>query len=70
MILVTTPDQSRRARFVFRKVYRDTGIILFSSPVPGTGFSPESIMQNKGAKEQLVLEVTKLIYYWIKYAFI
>lgn len=55
---------------MFRKVYRDTGIILFSSPVPGTGFSPESIMQNKGAKEQLVLEVTKLIYYWIKYAFI
>lgn len=70
MILVTTPDQSRRARFIFKKIYRKTDIMIFSSPASGTHFSPECIMNNKEAKEQLVLEVSKLIYYWIKYLFV
>lgn len=69
IILVTTPDQSRRARFIFRKVYKKSNVLIFISPVTGTPFSPEIILKSKEAKERLILETVKLVHYYVKYLF-
>lgn len=62
-ILVTSPDQSKRARQVFDKVFRNSGIKIFSSSNKDSEFKPEKIMSSKNAKEQLITEWVKLIYH-------
>jgi uncharacterized SAM-binding protein YcdF (DUF218 family) len=62
-ILVTTPDQSKRARQIFDKVFSNSGIRILSSSNKDSEFEPGKIMNSKNAKEQLIIEWVKLLYY-------
>lgn len=66
ILLVSSPVQSRRAKFMFEKVFPDVEIISVFSP--DSVYDPDKIFEDKGIREQLTNEITKLAYYYIKYA--
>ncbi|MDN5307196.1 MAG: hypothetical protein PWP16_559 [Eubacteriaceae bacterium] len=67
MILVSSPVQSRRARFMFKKVFPDLTVI--SSFSPDSLYNPDLIFEDKSIRQQMSTEVTKSLYYYMKYAF-
>jgi uncharacterized SAM-binding protein YcdF (DUF218 family) len=62
-ILVTSPDESKRVRLAFDKVFGNSGIRILSSSNKDSEFKPGKIMNSKNAKEQLIIEWVKLLYY-------
>lgn len=62
-ILVTSPDQSKRARQVFEKVFSNSGVRILNSSNKDSEFEPGKIMNSENAIEQLIIEWTKTIYY-------
>ena len=66
-ILVTSPDQSKRARQAFDKVFKNSGVKIYSSSNKDSEFKPGEIMRSKGAKEQLIIEWVKMVEYAFKY---
>lgn len=66
-ILVTAPDQSKRARMVFDRIYSGTGIKIYSAIIENSTFKTDSIMDNKGNKTLLATEYIKSLYYFIRY---
>lgn len=69
MVLVTAPDQSKRARFIFDKVFRGSGIAVSSSISDTSFYYPETVMDNKTMKHMVALEWIKYVYYAVKYLF-
>ncbi|WKY43047.1 ElyC/SanA/YdcF family protein [Eubacteriaceae bacterium ES2] len=67
MILVSSPVQSRRARFMFQKVFPDQTII--STYSPDSIYDPDLVFDDKAIRQQMSTEVTKSLYYYMKYAF-
>jgi uncharacterized SAM-binding protein YcdF (DUF218 family) len=70
IILVSSPDQSKRLRRIFDKVLKKENIVIFSTYSPDSVFNPDHILENKEATEQLIVEWIKSIYYFFKYFFI
>lgn len=67
ILLVSSPVQSRRARFMFKKVFPDVEIIGTFSP--NSMYDPDKVFLDKPIREQLNNEAIKFFYYHIKYAF-
>lgn len=61
-ILVTSPDQSKRVRLAFDKVFGNSGIRILSSSNKDSEFKPGRIMNSKNAKQQLIIEWMKLLF--------
>lgn len=59
-IVVTSTFHTRRTRYIFRKVFRGSGIDVRVSPVEGDWFSPEAWWTRDQDTEQVVLEYIKL----------
>lgn len=69
ILLVTSPDQSGRAKLMFRRVFKDAIQLRCTWP-ENTLFTLENIKNDKNgkeAKEQFVLELVKYLNYWWKY---
>jgi uncharacterized SAM-binding protein YcdF (DUF218 family) len=60
-ILVTSPDESKRVRLAFDKVFGNSGIRILSSSNKDSEFKPGKIMNSKNAKQQLIIEWMKLL---------
>jgi uncharacterized SAM-binding protein YcdF (DUF218 family) len=67
-IVVTSNWHTRRSRFIFNKVYRDTGITLTFAGAKDKRFDSFDTWWQDPEKQQVVLtEWAKLIVYWLKY---
>lgn len=67
IIVVCTPQQSRRARFIFERVYKDMDIHITYSDE--SSYDPASIFGDKAMRESFSNEAVKLMYYIAKYSF-
>lgn len=59
-IVVTSTFHTRRTRYIFRKVFRGSGIDVRVYPVQGDWFNPEAWWTRDQDTEQVVLEYIKL----------
>lgn len=66
-IVVTSPYHTRRARMVFRKVYKDSGILLCYSPVEKSWFRVEKWWTRERELITVINESIKLVFYWLRY---
>ncbi len=64
-IVVTSNYHTRRSRYAFRKVFRDSNVRILISPCPGGSFSPGEWWKSRGLVKSVFLEYTKLIYYFL-----
>jgi uncharacterized SAM-binding protein YcdF (DUF218 family) len=64
-IIVTSNYHTRRSRYAFRKVFRDSNIRVLISPCPGGSFSPDEWWKSRELSKSVFLEYTKLVYYFL-----
>lgn len=64
VVLVTSSWHSRRARWVFRRVYGPWGIQVLSSPSAEWRFALERWWQYPDGGETVVVEYVRLLWYW------
>ncbi|WKY46420.1 YdcF family protein [Eubacteriaceae bacterium ES3] len=67
MILVSSPVQSRRARFMFKKIFPEVNVMGTFSP--DSIYEPDLVFEEKEIRQQMSAEATKSVYYYMKYAF-
>jgi uncharacterized SAM-binding protein YcdF (DUF218 family) len=65
-IVVSSSYHMRRAKLVFERVYKDTGISLTYCPVP-PNLSNDIEESPASFRRFIVVEYVKLIYYWFRY---
>jgi uncharacterized SAM-binding protein YcdF (DUF218 family) len=65
IIIVTSKEQSKRAKWVFAKVLAEDDVTMISQVCETDYFFPDTILESKSAKHALVLEYSKIIYYFI-----
>lgn len=66
-IIVTSPYHTRRTKLVFGRVFKNTGIELFYSAAPGSGFNVDGRCSGEHDRRLVRREYLKLVYYWIRY---
>jgi len=66
-IIVTSPYHTRRTKLVFDRLFRNTGIKLFYSTAPGSGFNENGLCCSPAERQVVRREYIKLIYYWFRY---
>jgi uncharacterized SAM-binding protein YcdF (DUF218 family) len=64
-IVVTSNYHTRRSKFAFNKVFRNTNVRILISPCPGGSFSPGEWWKSRELTKTVFLEYTKLIYYFL-----
>lgn len=64
IIVVTSNYHTRRARDIFRSLYRREGTQVFLSAAPDSDFNPQSWWQERQGLKLLWLEWQKLVYTW------
>jgi uncharacterized SAM-binding protein YcdF (DUF218 family) len=62
-IVVTSNYHTRRSKFAFKKVFRDSNVRILISPCPGGSFAPGEWWKSRNLTKTVFLEYTKLIYY-------
>lgn len=67
VLVVCVPQQSRRAKFIFERVYEDIPIHITYSD--DSSYDPYAIFSDKGLRETFSNEAVKLLYYIAKYTF-
>jgi uncharacterized SAM-binding protein YcdF (DUF218 family) len=65
VIVVTSNYHTRRSRYAFRKVFRDSNVRILISPCPGGSFSPDEWWKSRRHIKGIFLEYTKLLYYFL-----
>ena len=65
ILLVCSNLQSRRASFVFDKVFKEADI--YTTYSEKSTYNPDLIFDNKDMRERLANESMKLLYYYFKY---
>ncbi|BAF59279.1 MAG: YdcF family protein [Pelotomaculum sp.] len=66
-IVVTSPYHMRRARLVFERVFRNTGVKLFYCAAKNSGFNADGRCSSKADRQITLREWIKLVYYWFRY---
>ena len=64
-IVVTSNYHTRRSRYAFKKVFRDSNVRILISPCPGGSFAPGEWWKSRELSKSVFLEYTKLIYYFM-----
>lgn len=67
ILLVTSSYHTRRARNIFTKVFRDTGVRIIMVSAPDRKFSPSSWWQKHEGQQKALVEAANMVVYWIKY---
>jgi uncharacterized SAM-binding protein YcdF (DUF218 family) len=66
LIVVTSPQHSRRAWIAFRHVFKDSGVSVSVRPSRFSGFEPENWWKKHRYARQVVLEYMKILWYlWV-----
>jgi uncharacterized SAM-binding protein YcdF (DUF218 family) len=66
LIVVSEPFHTRRAHFVFNKVYKNSGIKIMMYPVQNSWFKRDSWWKSKNGFWAVNIEYQKMMYYLIK----
>lgn len=66
-IIVSSPYHMRRAKLVFERVFKNTGVKLLYSPTMDSGFNVDGQCKSARDREIVRREYIKLIYYWFRY---
>lgn len=66
-IIVTSPYHMRRAKLVFGRVFRNTGIKLLYSATKDSGFNADGQCRSEIDRQIVKMEYMKMIYYWFRY---
>ncbi|MGH9862937.1 MAG: YdcF family protein [Candidatus Acidiferrales bacterium] len=64
VIIVTSNYHTRRARLIFRALYRRRGVQVIFSAAPDSDFNPQRWWQDRGGQVTMVLELQKMLYSW------
>jgi len=67
LLVVTSPPHTRRARLIFRDVFRGTGIAIIVRPVENHRYTPGSWWTTASNRHDTALEYLKLALYLIGY---
>jgi uncharacterized SAM-binding protein YcdF (DUF218 family) len=67
VIVVTNPYHTRRARWIFRRVLRDTGVRILMAPSKSWAFSEENWWRNERGMITYVNEYIKFLWYLWRY---
>lgn len=67
ILLVTSSYHTRRARNIFTKVFRDTGVRIITVSAPDRKFSPSSWWKKHEGQQKALVEAANMLVYWIKY---
>lgn len=66
LIVVTSPQHSRRAWMAFRHVFKDSGVSVSIRPSRFSAFEPENWWKKHRYARQVVLEYMKILWYlWV-----
>ena len=66
LIVVSEPYHTRRAHFVFKKVYKDTGIKIMVYPVQNSAYKRDSWWKYQKGFWDTNIEYQKMVYYLCK----
>lgn len=61
IVVVTSNYHTRRARMIFRRVFRGTGVDLQLSAANDVGFDPRRWWEDRSSRNQLLLELIKTV---------
>jgi len=61
LVIITSRSASRRARMIFRRVFREDPVQVFSSPTPYDAFEPDAWWSNPRNALNVVTEYQKLV---------
>jgi uncharacterized SAM-binding protein YcdF (DUF218 family) len=64
-IVVTSNYHTRRSRYAFKKVFKDSNVKILISPCPGGSFSPGEWWKSRKLVKSVFLEYIKLLYYFL-----
>lgn len=66
-IVVSSPYHMRRAKLVFGRVFRNTGVKLIYCSTKDSGFNVDGQCKNEIDRQIVRSEYIKLVYYWFRY---
>jgi len=66
LIVVSEPFHTRRAHFVFDKLYKNSGIKIMMCPVQNSWYKRDSWWKNKNGFWATNMEYQKMLYYFLK----
>ncbi|MCL6611099.1 MAG: YdcF family protein [Peptococcaceae bacterium] len=66
-LLVTSNYHTRRARYIFGRVFKGTGVEIITVSAPDPKFSPSSWWKKHEGQQKALTELANLIVYRIKY---
>ena len=67
LIIVTSPQHTRRAQAIFRTVFADDPIVIIVRPVVGYSYRPTAWWEDKDERWQTLLEYVKLLAFYLGY---
>lgn len=67
ILLVTSSYHTRRARYIFTKVFKDTGVRIVTVSAPDRKYSPDTWWEKHESQQKALVEAASMIVYWIKY---
>jgi uncharacterized SAM-binding protein YcdF (DUF218 family) len=66
VLIVTSSHHARRAYWTFERVFRGTGVELFITSVPPSGFTMGAWWKSHVGRKLVLIEYMGLAYYWLK----
>ena len=69
VVVVTSPEHTRRARWAFRKAFEDTSVDIRMAPSRHLDFDETNWWRHDGGVLMYLHEYFKLPFYWVRYAF-
>jgi len=64
-IVVTSNYHTRRSKYAFKRVFKNSNVKILISPCPGGSFAPGEWWKSRELTKGVFLEYTKLIYYFL-----
>lgn len=67
ILLVTSNYHTRRAKYIFEEVFKNTSVEIITVSAPDSEFSPSTWWKNHEGQQRALTELANLIIYRIKY---
>jgi len=66
-ILVTSSYHTRRSRYIFEKVFKDSGVEIITVSAPDPKYSPSSWWKDHEGQQKALTELANMVIYLLKY---
>lgn len=66
-LLVTSSYHTRRSQYIFKKVFKDTGVEIITVSAPDPKYSPSSWWKDHEGQQKALTELANMVIYRLKY---